>query len=110
MAFLFASFDGVSKIGTYTGTGSNGINVDCGFTSGARLVIIKRLDGTGNWWCWDSARGIVSGDDPWVYLNSTTAEASNADHIDPLDAGFTVNAGTAELNASGGKYLFFAIA
>ena len=106
---LFASLDEISKVGTYTGTGS-AVNVDCGFTAGARLVIVKRTDDTGNWWCWDSARGIVSGNDPWVYLNTTTAEASNADHIDPLDAGLTVNAGTAELNASGGKYLFFAIA
>ena len=110
IAFLFASLDGVSKIGTYTGTGSDGINVDCGFTAGARLVIVKRLDGTGNWWCWDSARGIVSGDDPSLYVNATTAESNNADRIDPLNAGFTINAGAAELNASGGKYLFFAIA
>ena len=109
LAFVFASLEGISKVGTYTGTGS-ALNVDCGFTAGARLVIVKRIDGTGNWWCWDSARGIVSGDDPWVYLNSTTAEASNADHIDPLDAGFTINAGTAELNTSGGTYQFLAIA
>lgn len=111
IGLLFASLSGVSKIGTYTGTGSDGIDVDCGFTSGARLVIIKRTDSTGNWFCWDSARGIVSGNDPYVFLNSTSAEDTTTDYIDPLDAGFTVNgSSTAQLNASGGTYLFLAIA
>ena len=110
VALLFASLDGVSKIGTYTGTGSDGINVDCGFTAGARLVIIKRTDSTGNWFCWDSARGIVSGNDPWLALNGGTEDATT-DYIDPLDAGFIVNgSSTAQINASGGTYLFLAIA
>ena len=112
LAFVFASLDGISKIGTYTGTGSDGINVDCGFTAGARLVIIKRIDGTGSWYCWDSARGIVSGNDPYLKLEDGTGsgEVTNTDYIDPLNAGFTVNSGTAELNTSGGTYLFLAIA
>ena len=111
IGLLFASLSGVSKIGTYTGTGSDGIDVDCGFTSGARLVIIKRTDSTGNWFCWDSARGIVSGNDPYVFLNSTSGEDTTTDYIDPLNAGFTVNgSSTAQLNTSGGTYLFLAIA
>jgi len=111
IVYLFASLSGVSKIGTYTGTGSDGIDVDCGFTSGARLVIIKRTDSTGNWFCWDSARGIVSGNDPYVFLNSTSGEDTTTDYIDPLNAGFTVNgSSTAQLNTSGGTYLFLAIA
>ena len=110
LAFIFASLDGISKIGTYTGTGSDGINVDCGFTAGARLVIIKRVDGTGNWFCWDSARGIVSGNDPWLALNGGTEDATT-DYIDPLDAGFTVNgSSSAQINTSGGTYQFLAIA
>ena len=105
IVYLFASLSGVSKIGTYTGTGSDGIDVDCGFTSGARLVIIKRTDSTGNWFCWDSARGIVSGNDPYVFLNSTSGEDTTTDYIDPLNAGFTVNgSSTAQLNTSGGTY------
>ena len=35
--------DGVSKVGVYTGTG-NKIDVDCGFTTGARFVLIKRAE------------------------------------------------------------------
>ena len=116
IAYLFASLDGISKIGTYSGTGSN-IDVDCGFSAGARFVLIKRTDteisgATGtNWYLFDSARGIVSGNDPYLLVNSTTAEVTNTDYIDPLNAGFTVTSSAiAALNASGGTYMFLAIA
>ena len=109
--YLFASLDGISKIGSYSGTGSN-INVDCGFTAGARFVLIKRIDtNSTNWYVWDTKRGIVSGNDPYFLLNSTAAQVTNTDYIDPLNAGFTVTSSApAGLNASGGSYLFFAIA
>ena len=110
IAYLFASLDGISKVGTYSGTGSN-INVDCGFTAGSRFILIKRTDSTGDWYLWDAANGIISGNDPYMLLNSTAARVTNTDYIDPLNAGFTVNSGApAALNASGGTYLFLAIA
>ncbi len=113
VAYLFSSLDGISKIGTYSGTGSN-INVDCGFTAGARLVMIKAF-GSGStgtdWYVWDTARGIVSGNDPYFLLNSNAAQVTNTDYIDPLNAGFTVTSSApAALNTSGGTYLFLAIA
>jgi hypothetical protein len=116
IAYLFGDLPGVSKAGTYTGTGSN-INVDCGFTNGARFVLIKRTDveitgttGT-NWYVWDSVRGIVSGNDPYLLLNSSATQVTNTDYVDPLTSGFTVTASApAALNVSGGTYLFLAIA
>jgi|TARA_B100000035_G_scaffold65718_1_gene53444 hypothetical protein len=110
VAYLFASLDGISKVGTYTGTGST-INVDCGFTAGARFVMIKRRDSTGDWYVWDTTRGIVSGNDPYFQFNSNAAQVTNTDYIDPLNAGFTVTAsGQGDINANGGTYLFLAIA
>jgi hypothetical protein len=110
VAYLFASCPGVSKIGTYTGTGTT-LQVNCGFTAGARLVLIKREDSTGGWFIWDTARGIISGDDPYYLLNSTAAQVSNTDYIDPYSAGFELSSSApAALNASGGTYLFLAIA
>ena len=111
VAYLFATLDGISKIGSYTGTGNN-INVDCGFAAGARLVIIKRTDSNPSaWYAWDTLRGIVSGNDPYKLLNSNAAQVTNTDYIDPLNAGFTVTSSApAELNASGGTDLFIAIA
>jgi len=110
IAYLFATLPGTSKVGSYAGTGSD-INVDCGFTAGARFVLIKRTDSTGDWYVWDTARGIVSGNDPYFLLNSTAAEVTSTDYIDPLNAGFTVTSSApAALNASGGTYIFLAIA
>ena len=110
VAYLFATLDGISKVGSYTGTGSN-IGVDCGFTAGARFVLIKRTDSTGDWYVYDSTRGIVGGNDPYLLINSTAAEVTNTDYIDPLNSGFTVTSSApAALNASGGTYIFLAIA
>ncbi|MDF1853679.1 MAG: hypothetical protein P1U85_22790, partial [Verrucomicrobiales bacterium] len=110
VAYLFASLAGVSKVGSYTGTGAD-LNVDCGFSAGARFILIKRTDSTGDWYVYDSARGIVAGDDPYVLLNSVAAEVTNTDYIDPLSSGFTVTSSApAALNASGGTYIFLAIA
>jgi hypothetical protein len=110
IAYLFATLAGVSKVGSYTGTGSN-VNVDCGFSAGARFILIKRTDSTGDWYVWDSVRGIVAGNDPYLLLNSTAAEVTSTDYIDPLSSGFTVTSSApAALNASGGTYIYLSIA
>ena len=110
VAYLFASLDGISKVGTYTGTGSS-IDVDCGFSAGARFVLIKRTDAAADWAVFDSERGIVSGNDPYWSPNNDAAENSNLDAIDPLNSGFTITStASTMLNASGGTYLFLAIA
>ncbi len=111
----FATTAGVSKVGSYTGTGSN-VDVDCGFSAGARFILIKRsndgVGGAGNWFYWDHDRGIIAGNDPYLLLNSTVAQVTNTDYIDPLSSGFTVTAGASfdGLNNSGGSYIFLAIA
>ena len=111
IAYLFATVAGISKVGSYTGTGS-AFNVDCGFTAGAKLVIVKRTDGTGHWYLWDSGRGIVSGNDPYFLMNLQAAgQEGGYDSIDPLSAGFTVaSADGTDINVNGGTYLFLAIA
>jgi len=110
IAYLFASCPGVSKIGSYTGTGTT-LQINCGFTAGARFVLIKRTDSTGDWYVWDTARGIVSGNDPYLLLNSTAAEVTNTDYIDPLNSGFEISStAPAAINANGGTYIFLAIA
>jgi hypothetical protein len=110
ITYLFATLAGVSKVGSYTGTGAD-LNVDCGFSAGARFILIKRKDASGDWYVWDSLRGIVAGNDPYLLLNSTAAEVTSTDYIDPLSSGFTVTSSApAALNASGGTYIFYAIA
>jgi hypothetical protein len=107
---LFTTLAGISKVGGYTGTGSD-LNVDCGFSAGARFVLIRRTDSSGDWYVYDSVRGIVAGNDPYTLLNTTATQVTNTDYIDPLSAGFTVTSSApAGLNASSGNYVFLAIA
>jgi hypothetical protein len=110
VAYLFATCPGVSKVGSYTGTGTTK-QIDCGFTAGARFVLIKKTSGTGSWYVWDSARGIVSGNDPYLLLNSTAAEVTNTDYIDTYSAGFEISStAPSEINENGGSFIFFAVA
>ena len=109
IAYLFASLPGVSKVGSYTGNGTSQ-TIDCGFSSGARFVLIKRTDAGGNWLVVDTERGLVSGNDPVLLLDATNAEQTNLDIVDPTSSGFIVNGTSANWNASGGSYIFYAIA
>jgi hypothetical protein len=110
VAYLFASAPGVSKVFSYTGNGSSQ-TINCGFTGGARFVMVKRTDSTGNWMVVDTARGLVSAGDPTLYLNSTAAEVTGVDWIDPDSSGFIVNQeGTMNANVSSATYIGLAIA
>jgi hypothetical protein len=110
VAYLFATCAGVSKVGSYTGTGTT-LQIDCGFTAGSRFVLIKRTDTTGDWYVWDSARGIIAGNDPYLLLNSTAAEVTGTDYVDTYAAGFEISStAPSAINANGGTFIFLAIA
>lgn len=108
---LFATLPGVSKVGTYTGNGSTQ-NIDCGFTTGVRFLLIKRYDSTGgNYYIWDTARGITSTYSPSLSLNAVTAESTLYNSITPSNPGFTVNQIAAtNINVSSGTYVYLALA
>ena len=103
IAYLFATLAGVSKVGSVVHSGTT--NVDCGFSAGARFVMVKRTDATGDWYYWDSARGIVAGNDPYFRSNVDAADVTNTDYIDPLSSGFTLTS-----SFTAGTYIFLAIA
>jgi|TARA_R100000482_G_scaffold53443_3_gene19152 hypothetical protein len=107
VAYLFATLPGISKVGTYTGTGSD-VNVDCGFTNGARFVLVKKATASQDWFVLDTVRGINVGNDPSLRPNTTSAEASDYSVLEPLSSGFTADADT--FSTSGETYLFLAIA
>ena len=112
VAYLFATCAGVSKVGSYTGNGSSQ-TINCGFTAGARFILIKRVevDVSGDWYVWDTARGIVSGNDSHLSLNSVAAEVTTDDTIDTNSTGFVVNQVAAtNVNVSSTTYIFLAIA
>jgi hypothetical protein len=110
VAYLFATCPGVSKVGSFTGTGATQV-INCGFTGGARFVLIKATSTTGDWYVWDSARGIVAGNDPYLTLNTTGPEVTGTDWVDTAASGFELsNSGGNLANSNGVSYIFLAIA
>ena len=119
IAYLFASLPGISKVGSYTGDGTTGKVIDCGFSNGARFVLIKRYDlnapTAANWSVFDSYRGISSGNDPQLFFNEDDLEDTGHNLVDTTPSGFIVNYDATafsyqETNASGRSYIFYAIA
>jgi hypothetical protein len=107
VAYLFVSKTGISKVFSYTGNGSSQ-TIDCGFTTGARFVMVKRTDAAGDWMISDVTRGIVASSDPRLSLNTTAAEITNDDWLDPdgTGSGFIVNQTAASnANVSGASYI-----
>ena len=103
IAYLFATLPGVSKVGSFSITESGGdVTVDCGFTSGARFILLKSANTTSNWYVFDTERGIVSGTfpsgtDPYLTLNKTDAENNSFDAISPTSSGFIARVGNDQL-------------
>jgi len=111
VAYLFATCAGVSKVGSYTGNAALR-TINCGFTGGARFVLIKRTDSAGNWFVWDTARGMVAGysNDPSLALNTTAAERYS-ESVLTIATGFQLLASPEEaVNTNGASYIFLAIA
>lgn len=110
IAYMFANCAFVSKIGSYTGTGTTN-QINCGFTGGARFILIKRTDAIGAWYFWDTARGIITGNDPYLLLNSNANEVTGTDYINPYSLGFELSStAPSDINANGGTFIYLAIA
>ena len=104
VAYLFATVAGVSKVGSFTQSGAT--NVACGFSGDTpSFILLKRTDSTGDWLTFDSARGIVAGNDSSLDLNNTDAAVTNADVVDPYSGGFATTS-----TLTNGDYIFYAIA
>ena len=110
VAYLFASCPNVSKVGTYTGNGTTQ-TINCGFTGGARFVLIKCTSATGDWYVYDTARGMTTLTDPYLLLNSTAAESATLGSVTTVSTGFALNSTIlAAINTNGATFLFLAIA
>ena len=110
VAYLFASCPGVSKVTSFTGNGSTQ-TINCGFTGGARFVLIKATSTTGNWLTFDTSRGMTTSTDPWLALNSTAAESATTGACTTTSVGFTVDESKLTgVNTNGVSYIVLAVA
>ena len=109
IAYLYATLPWISKVWSYTWDGWSQV-IDAGFSSWAKYIMIKRTESTGDWYVWDSERWIVDWNDPHISLNTTAAEVTGDDSVDPDNSWFIVNQNSAtNINVSGGKYIYYSI-
>lgn len=109
VAYLFATVTGVSYVGLYSGTGGTQ-SISCGFgAGGARFILIKRTDSTGDWYVFDSADGLTSSSSPYLLTDSASTQVTGNHGIYASTGGFTLTSAS-PVNTSGGSFIFLAIA
>ena len=110
IAYAFHSVDGMSKIGSYVGTGATGNTIVTGFEPA--FLMTKRTDTGGtDWHIWDNKRNPSNPVDDVLFPNEAYAEADySAYPHNFLSNGFSVDTTNGAFNASGGTYIFLAIA
>ena len=102
IAYCFRGISGFSKFGTYNGTGSTQSITGLGFQP--NWVMIKRTDGTENWYIQDSVRGSTK----QVYANLTNAEYNETGAITSFGSdGWTMGNYTG-INNNGQTYIYAA--
>ena len=109
IAMLFASVDGISKCGSYDGTGYTR-SISFGFQP--RFLILRKVSGSGSsgstysWYVLDTTRGWGSGDDSYMALNHNQPAYNNADFGEPTSTGWDITNNF--INTVGDKYIYYA--
>ena len=94
--------------GQYTGNGLvAGPIVDLGFVP--RFILVKCATGVGGWLVFDTARGIVVGNDPYLTLHQSSAEVFSADFLELTATGFQIKNDGSSVNTNGASYIYMAI-
>ena len=107
VAYCWTPIPGFSSFGSYTGNGSSdGTFVYTGFSPS--FVMVKRTDTTGNWFIVDDKRLGYNGGTKNLYPNLSNAEATL--ELDLISNGFKWRLSGADVNASGGTYIYMAFA
>ena len=109
IAMLFASVEGISKVGSYTGS-SYDVTINLGFTP--RFLMVKAYNtssGNQRWTVFDSLRGMGAGsNDNRMYLDDTQAQQTG-DYITSVSAtGITMKTNFSYTNSNGYQYIYYA--
>ena len=113
ISYIFKSVKGFSKIGQYTGNGSqDGTFVYTGFKPA--WIMAKRYDASKNWYVADSARSPVNVNKAFLVPNTSDAENTGGNatdsYFDILSNGFKMRQDFSHLNASGAAHMYMAFA
>lgn len=105
ICYAFTSKRGVSKVGSYTGTGVAGNKIVTGFEPA--FILFKVSEGsTGSWRMYDNVRGRTNA----LYPDLTNAEGVNQNRFTFDTDGFTLIDTGSSYNGTGRKYIYYAVA
>ena len=108
IAYCFASKRGVSKVGSYIGTGASGNKIYTGFEPAFLLQKETNTSGV-NWHIWDNVRDSNPIENILI-PNTNSAEGSVSSGITFNRDGFTINTTNGSINGNGDNYIYYAVA
>jgi len=110
VGYFFNSVEGYCKFGEYTGNGSaNGVFVFLGFRPA--FLLIRRTNGTGNWYLFDNKRNTFNYVNGRLKAESNGSEDTGYNVFSFLSNGFKVeNQYDGSWNGNGDKYMFLGFA
>ena len=103
---LFASVDGISKVGSYVGDGTNNRQITTGFQPRLLIIFLTNQGGGYDWQLFDSTRGFVSPNSNILKLNSNAAQSNQSTYFTPTSTGFTVT--ESAFNGSSQNWIYYA--
>jgi len=105
IAMFFSSVEGISKVGSYIGDGTQDGSKTLTFGFQPRLVIIKKYNSSGDWMVFDSVRGNTK----YLYINDTAAQqtASSPARLSFTSTGVELTSSSVG-NENGDGYLYYA--
>ena len=107
IAYVFAEKQGYSKMGSYTGSGSDSF-IYTGFKVG--WLLVKVSDGTNGWLVIDTKRSPANPEGKFVYANASSAEGT-VTYGEFFSNGFGwKGTNSIAVNQSGKNYIYYAIA
>ena len=105
IAMLFASVDGISKVGYFDGSDSEQ-TITTGFQP--RFLLLKCSSDTSlDWYIFDTTRGWGSGNDQAIWLTNT-AQWGTSNYGTPNATGFTLTGNIGGTNDASKKYIYYA--
>ena len=104
VVYSFISKEGVSKIGSYTGTGVTGHSVTTGFEPS--FLMFKATNAVDAWYIFDNKRDTSGVNTAYLSPNDNGAEAGGTSGFTFTSTGFTIE-GTANFNNANGRKITY---
>ena len=108
VAYCFAEKTGVSKFGSYTGTGVSGLSVT-GLGFKPAFLMVKSSTAAEGWQILDNTREVAPDEkQDLLVANLANAEVAMSGNVEFTDDGFNVNTTIGNFNLSGQTYIYMA--